>query len=605
MPDSVGSATGACNAPDTNTSVSAANENNVVDKTVDREVSTNVVDVPTVEEKTVVDQAAMVKASLTANEEIVARYSGIQGVRGNSNVTPAFLNGVEAMAARLGADPAHILATMSFETGGTFDPAKTNSIGATGLIQFLPSTASGLGTSTAALRNMSPTEQLVYVEKYFEPFKGNLNTLEKVYTAVLSGSPKSNPNSVLFRAGTRAYDQNPLDWNGDGVITAAEATTPVAARMYGGVRAVQQRLVASGVVPAAQAERFPDGIWGRNTAAALATFQAANGLPATGNLDAVTAARLAGIETTPVDPAPAVLSRGATGQAVEALQDSLIRFGEMSEADKATGPGIFGPKTEAALKRLQTNLGLSPTGQFDGATQNAMNAVFGGVEIGERSPIVAALQNKLVELGFMTASQMATGPGIFGSRTDAALKAFQRTNGIFVDGVFGPQTYRTMFPATPGGSGTNGTTTPNTTLYDANSNVVITRTLASRLDNIASEYTRLTGTRLFVTSGYRTPERQASAMANLINTRGRTYVRNLYANKTAVGEIISAFDRGGIAEMTRTIEAQTTRGVHISDHLRSGAFDIRLGVDETVLRRIVQNAGGQYLREPDHIHVEF
>ena len=41
--------------------------------------------------------------------------------------------------------------------------------GATGLIQFLPSTARGLGTTTDALAGMSSVEQLNYVEKYFDP----------------------------------------------------------------------------------------------------------------------------------------------------------------------------------------------------------------------------------------------------------------------------------------------------------------------------------------------------------------------------------------------------------------------------------------------------
>lgn len=38
---------------------------------------------------------------------------------------------------------------------------------ATGLIQFIESTARGLGTSTAALARMSTAEQLPYVERYF------------------------------------------------------------------------------------------------------------------------------------------------------------------------------------------------------------------------------------------------------------------------------------------------------------------------------------------------------------------------------------------------------------------------------------------------------
>tara|TARA_R110002126_G_scaffold280677_1_gene428213 strand:- start:11850 stop:12539 length:690 start_codon:yes stop_codon:yes gene_type:complete len=55
---------------------------------------------------------------------------------------------------------------INFESGGTFNPKIQNSIGATGLIQFLRSTAIGLGTTTDALKQMSVKRQLVYVDKY-------------------------------------------------------------------------------------------------------------------------------------------------------------------------------------------------------------------------------------------------------------------------------------------------------------------------------------------------------------------------------------------------------------------------------------------------------
>lgn len=162
-------------------------------------------------------------------------YSRISGVQGNPNVSPAFTAEVEAMADRLGTRPEYLMAVMSFESAGTFSPSVENDLsGATGLIQFLPSTAEGLGTSTSALAQMSPVEQLQYVEAYFEPFSGQLNTLEGVYTAVLSGSPKPDPGTTLFSSGTAAYSQNAgLDANGDGRITSGEATAAVRARVDG------------------------------------------------------------------------------------------------------------------------------------------------------------------------------------------------------------------------------------------------------------------------------------------------------------------------------------------------------------------------------------
>lgn len=162
-------------------------------------------------------------------------YNRIAGVANNPNVTPEFIKEVEAMAGRLGTRPEFIMATMSFETGGTFSPSVKNpTSSATGLIQFLDSTARGLGTSTGELSRMSSVEQLKYVEKYFQPFTGRLGTLEAVYTSVLSGSPKPDPNTTLFSAGSNAYNSNRgLDLNGDGRITAGEATSKVRDRISG------------------------------------------------------------------------------------------------------------------------------------------------------------------------------------------------------------------------------------------------------------------------------------------------------------------------------------------------------------------------------------
>lgn len=162
-------------------------------------------------------------------------YNQITGVRGNPNVTPEFLREVEGVAQRVGAQPEHLMAAMSFETGGTFaSDVKNPRSSATGLIQFMDSTAKGLGTSTSALAQMTPTEQLQYVEKYFEPYRGRLNDLESVYTTILSGSPHES-GDVLFSQGDRAFGPNrELDVNGDGRITAAEATAHVRDRMGAG-----------------------------------------------------------------------------------------------------------------------------------------------------------------------------------------------------------------------------------------------------------------------------------------------------------------------------------------------------------------------------------
>ena len=123
------------------------------------------------------------------------------------------------------------MAVMGFETGGSYSPSITNGAGsgATGLIQFIPSTAIGLGTTTTQLAQMTQLQQLDYVEKYFQPYKGRLSSLEDVYMAVLWPAASGKGSShVLFKEGTIYYKQNSgLDLNSDGQITAGEATDKV------------------------------------------------------------------------------------------------------------------------------------------------------------------------------------------------------------------------------------------------------------------------------------------------------------------------------------------------------------------------------------------
>jgi membrane-bound lytic murein transglycosylase MltF len=150
-------------------------------------------------------------------------------------VTPAFVQRVVEMGGRLNLQPLHLLAIMSFESG--FEPTAVNaSSGATGLIQFLPSTATGLGTTTDKLKAMSADEQLEFVEKYFSQFKQQFathNTLEDAYMAVLfPNAIGKGPDHVLFAEGSKAYKGNKdLDVDRDGRVTVAEAASFVRKRI--------------------------------------------------------------------------------------------------------------------------------------------------------------------------------------------------------------------------------------------------------------------------------------------------------------------------------------------------------------------------------------
>ncbi len=585
-------------------------------------------------ERNLVDRNKILQTGLNktfaAKTENRFDYNQIQGVKNNRFVTTEFLNGVEGIAERFGTRPEYILSVMSFETGGTFDPSKRNSIGATGLIQFLPSTANGLGTTTANLAQMSSTEQLRYVEKYFDQpqFRGKIGSLEGLYTAVLSGRARQNSDDVLFTRGTRAYEQNPLDWDNDGRITAGEAITPVAARMYGGVRAVQQRLVDSGFVPGDQKPNFADGRWGRNTAAAVRLFQAANGLPVTGLMDDRTGRKLFGINPPTINRTPSIptnsptsdiFQRGCKGPAVEVLQNDLIKLGFLTTAQKATGAGIFGPQTEAALKNFQKSVNLPVNGKFNASTQRAIDEIRQGLgrATNIKNPdITKGIQDKLVELRYLTRQQVNTGYGTFGPQTETAVKNFQARNGIPPTGQVGETTFKNLFDqnvrrteATVVNSGAFSIAA-NGQHFTVNPGILMTDSLRPRLQNLADLYHRQTGNDLHITSGYRPPARQASAMYDLIQAHGTSYVQNLYANKTAVGQILTAYRNNSgnrteaLAAMTRAINNQIDGGIYISDHLRSQALDISTNANFSILRGIVREMGGSILDEGNHYHVE-
>lgn len=142
----------------------------------------------------------------------------------------------------LGVDPDFLMACMAFESGGTFSPSIKNAAGsgAIGLIQFMPSTAQALGTTTQQLAAMSAVKQLDYVEKYFKPKTGKLQTLEDTYMTILWPAAVGKSNDyVLFDKNDvehpKRYIQNSgLDFNKDGLITKSEATAKVRQKLENG-----------------------------------------------------------------------------------------------------------------------------------------------------------------------------------------------------------------------------------------------------------------------------------------------------------------------------------------------------------------------------------
>jgi hypothetical protein len=170
------------------------------------------------------------------------------------------LSKAAAVAQNHGLSLNEFLSIVSHESAGTMNPKITNSIGATGIIQFIPSTAADLllkEQRTAAINsattpeakekakkdnllywqlndnqkkkanewaqksvaNFSVDRQLELTDLYLSERTKGAKGLEAVYTSIFAG----NPNQEEFKKGTPQYKANQsLDKNKDGVLSRDE-----------------------------------------------------------------------------------------------------------------------------------------------------------------------------------------------------------------------------------------------------------------------------------------------------------------------------------------------------------------------------------------------
>jgi len=272
--------------------------------------------------------------------DVALESSGATQVRGFEVVQgdTEFLNKVSEVSSELGVDPVPLLQAISFETIGTFDPAiKNPNSTATGLIQFLESTARGLGTTTAELRNMSRVDQMEFVKRYLEPYKGRLNNLGDIYMAIHWPAGVGKDSSyVMYERGSPEYEANSgLDQDGDGTVTRGEAVARVVESNRGGISATG--------LPASQDVRtttLPPAGTGGNDVSQSAVEEATINTGMNGDLGMVT-------DATPQDT-PQQTNTQAQQQATE----------EETDTDRVSR-GATEQKTEQ-VRRLLRRLDLDP-----------------------------------------------------------------------------------------------------------------------------------------------------------------------------------------------------------------------------------------------------
>lgn len=150
-----------------------------------------------------------------------------------NKISQAFANKVQQVADALTTEANWLMFAMGFETGWTFSPAIQNPLSsATGLIQFLPSTAAWLGTSIDALKLMSGPEQLYWVQKYLSAMKsqyGRFSSYHDLYFAIFYPYAIGQKESYVIgsekgeaRVQAIALQNKGFDLNNDNAVTKAE-----------------------------------------------------------------------------------------------------------------------------------------------------------------------------------------------------------------------------------------------------------------------------------------------------------------------------------------------------------------------------------------------
>ena len=187
----------------------------------------------------------------------------------------------------------------------------------------------------------------------------------------------------------------------------------------------------------------------------------------------------------------ATLRHGSKGEEVRKLQQALIDLGYLG----GTADGIFGNNTENAVRKFQKSNKLTVDGLAGNKTLQLLygkvqskkstvpsttaqpstspatsspsgsqesSSLFGSyatIRMGDKGDRVKSLQQSLITLGYLSGKA----DGIFGNQTKNAVKAFQRSKKLSVDGVAGKNTLKAVQSALSSGSSASSTPAAVTT----------------------------------------------------------------------------------------------------------------------------------------------
>lgn len=133
--------------------------------------------------------------------------------------------------------------------------------------------------------------------------------------------------------------------------------------------------------------------------------------------------------------------RGNSGEAIVKLQQDLAFLGYY----KGNNDGDFGPLTEKAVMDFQKAAKIQVDGIFGPITAGAVQKAIEDknqselLKPGDKGNEVLLLQEKLICLKYTI-----TADGIFGPKTEQAVRQFQSKSGLKADGIVGPVTKKAL-----------------------------------------------------------------------------------------------------------------------------------------------------------------
>ena len=251
------------------------------------------------------------------------------------------------------------------------------------------------------------------------------------------------------------------------------------------VRALQKRLIALGYLTGKA-----DGDYGKATENAIKLFQKSIGYNENGTATEAVQEYLFS-PYAPTYTAPASTATGAPAQPTQApaqTEYTELRHGDTGDAVKRLQKrlkelgyfngeigGNYLDKTEAAVKLFESAIGWNTDGVATVVLQQYLfsaqapaydvAAGYGTLEKGDTGAAVKKLQQRLIDLGYLTGKA----DGDFGAKTKTALEAFQAAIGLSPTGVADPDTqeylYASTAPSAPTAQPSQPTQAPSTSGY--------------------------------------------------------------------------------------------------------------------------------------------